>query len=794
MGAGRMLDELFKKDMELSCDEKVLEVFGQEAKADYANTLLDFSAVYNSIPRGSFLAFGESGIKSRITEIMRYRKKGTLLTALAVIIVLATACTTLTNGKSEKPSGPIPPLNQDKPIVIDENSPTLYGAIQTPFANFRLTEEVPMKDYPVQFSENGKIGFKDKDGNVIVEPLYDMAHEFWNGVGRVRIDNPDGSFTWKILDLQGNIYDYDEVYGFAYGLSLVKKGDKYGYINSDGELVVPLQYDELFTASIYPDEDSYQGYRSAYGLKDGKLVYLNLKEGYEETFEKYDPARKSEYKRYVDMKDYALAVVNDMLVVNGRSDPNGALFPLTILVGTDFELFKENESLGTFQAEFTRGNYEGEVFLYFPGYSGVSEHGTFSSADNPGEYCAVPSGLGMGYQELREINDPAPYLPTVKLYLQDKAAENAPVRIDRAIQGDFDGDGQQGVLLQINDTYRQRGDGVPLPFKEQWTARKFAEDKTAFVNSILLIDNINRPLEYRIIKSNVWRHTDWDYMTENIAYVANFDADDELELMIKNGYYEYLDYALVDLSADNSYYPRNTVGVVDGTLIRSNHEVALKLRERELQSAMAAKMLELFSEGKRKTPGETMALALGIEEKDFNAEQKRYIAYMEMKERTLTPNEVFNVIMREEALYQEAVKLGYLMTEDEAREILQQSNAITAQEMEKNPESKEKYAELLRYEDELLRDIGFESREAYWYSYHAPLTAKAAAITRLQNEFRKKIQVMYPNLEGYDLWVKQENLWQDYAEYLLKKKKAKAVTDKFTLDFTGEEWMYGDVF
>ncbi|HHV65118.1 MAG TPA: hypothetical protein GXX46_08615 [Peptococcaceae bacterium] len=47
----------------------------------------------------------------------------------------------------------------------------------------RLTEEVLKEDYPVQFTENGKIGFKDKDGNVIVEPIYSMDHEFWNGVG-----------------------------------------------------------------------------------------------------------------------------------------------------------------------------------------------------------------------------------------------------------------------------------------------------------------------------------------------------------------------------------------------------------------------------------------------------------------------------------------------------------------------------------------------------------------------------------------------------------------------------------
>jgi len=49
-------------------------------------------------------------------------------------------------------------------------------------------------------------------------------------------------------------------------------------------------------------------------------------------------------------------------------------------------------------------------------------------------------------------------------------------------------------------------------------------------------------------------------------------------------------------------------------------------------------------------------------------------------------------------------------------------------------------------------------------------------------------------LVDFDLWIKQENLWQDYAEYLLKEKNAQAVSDKYTLEFAGEEWIYGELF
>ncbi len=35
---------------------------------------------------------------------------------------------------------------------------------------------------------------------------------------------------------------------------------------------------------------------------------------------------------------------------------------------------------------------------------------------------------------------------------------------------------------------------------------------------------------------------------------------------------------------------------------------------------------------------------------------------------------------------------------------------------------------------------------------------------------------------------------QDYAEYLLQEKNAQAVSAKYTLEFTGEEWTYGELF
>lgn len=81
------------RDMELSCDEAVLRRMGRDIRADYSKTLLRMSALRCPGP----LAFGGGDLKSRIRNILRYRKPApwvlaAALTAAACMIgVLATS-------------------------------------------------------------------------------------------------------------------------------------------------------------------------------------------------------------------------------------------------------------------------------------------------------------------------------------------------------------------------------------------------------------------------------------------------------------------------------------------------------------------------------------------------------------------------------------------------------------------------------------------------------------------------------------------------------------------------------
>ena len=77
---------LMSRDMEMSCDERVVCELDHEGKARYAETLLRL-AIRRPILAGSPLAFGESTTKSRIKSVLYYKKPSFWLVCVAVLVV-----------------------------------------------------------------------------------------------------------------------------------------------------------------------------------------------------------------------------------------------------------------------------------------------------------------------------------------------------------------------------------------------------------------------------------------------------------------------------------------------------------------------------------------------------------------------------------------------------------------------------------------------------------------------------------------------------------------------------------
>jgi len=78
---------LFSKDMEMSCDEAVLKKLGENIRADYSASLLSL-ATGRRIIAGTPLAFGEGDTKSRIKNMLKWKKAKPAVIVLAAVTVI----------------------------------------------------------------------------------------------------------------------------------------------------------------------------------------------------------------------------------------------------------------------------------------------------------------------------------------------------------------------------------------------------------------------------------------------------------------------------------------------------------------------------------------------------------------------------------------------------------------------------------------------------------------------------------------------------------------------------------
>lgn len=91
--------------------------------------------------------------------------------------------------------------------------------------------------------KDGKWGYIDTTGQVVVPVQYDDIASFREGLAKVKKDGKYG-----FVDKTGQVViplQYDYAWSFSEGLATVKKNGKIGYIDKTGKVVVPLQYDYL---------------------------------------------------------------------------------------------------------------------------------------------------------------------------------------------------------------------------------------------------------------------------------------------------------------------------------------------------------------------------------------------------------------------------------------------------------------------------------------------------------------------------------------------------------------------
>jgi len=88
------------RDIELACDEKVLKEMGEEIKKPYSEALVNCSVKRKAITACP-LAFGETGVGTRIKSILKYKKPALIIVIVSLVLCAVFAICFLTDPKDK---------------------------------------------------------------------------------------------------------------------------------------------------------------------------------------------------------------------------------------------------------------------------------------------------------------------------------------------------------------------------------------------------------------------------------------------------------------------------------------------------------------------------------------------------------------------------------------------------------------------------------------------------------------------------------------------------------------------
>lgn len=136
---------LMVRDMEISCDERVVSGMDANARKEYAAALLGMSVRQNRL--SGVLAFGESSIKQRIKSVLSPRKPTLWISIAAVVLIAAAAVCLLTNSSSPE-SSPVESTSSQPEITGQQEQGNSAPESVTAEGSAQSAESAPAKDIP----------------------------------------------------------------------------------------------------------------------------------------------------------------------------------------------------------------------------------------------------------------------------------------------------------------------------------------------------------------------------------------------------------------------------------------------------------------------------------------------------------------------------------------------------------------------------------------------------------------------------------------------------------------------
>lgn len=272
---------LMTRDMEMSCDEKVLAC-GTNISTEYSRTLLSF-AVKKQFPQPTPLAFGESAVKGRIKNAMNFKKPQVLTTVLVslvcVLVVAACAVNPAPSGQitDDQSTHSFSPIYTDSAVEIALGMPEagerFYSSGNT---HFFISDAGTL--YGWGNNTNGELGFASNE-NYVSEPV-----KILENVHRLVV--PTGS---SLIDRYGAITTDGAFY--TWGVKLVRESDlhvgdsdpvlaPYRVLDNVHDAFIPMaRYDYLTADGVIHTFSSDLPRFAAYVLKQDGTVWGTLLTG-----------------------------------------------------------------------------------------------------------------------------------------------------------------------------------------------------------------------------------------------------------------------------------------------------------------------------------------------------------------------------------------------------------------------------------------------------------------------------------------------------------------------------------
>ena len=207
--------------MEMSCDESVLHKLGDSAKGGYSGSLLSLAVRRKGLLAGNPLAFGESHVKTRIRNVLNFKKPAFWIIMIAVAVVCLAVIAFSANPKHEQTDHDlylgysIQTLIDNKTPYVGNNSKVigLIDALPLPGGIVRDTVELQTAALPyglkINFNMNVDSDIKRRDA-ISGDAFYRNSIVLFS-----LIDNVD-IISCNIRDKTG---DYD---GASYSFTLTR--------------------------------------------------------------------------------------------------------------------------------------------------------------------------------------------------------------------------------------------------------------------------------------------------------------------------------------------------------------------------------------------------------------------------------------------------------------------------------------------------------------------------------------------------------------------------------------------